>query len=475
MRCLSKCEASAREHLTRQVLGTTTTTKGDQGRPLALSITPPHHVVSFCAAKDSLMENQPVMNLSPHSAIDRLMRRDPALLADPYPTYRALREDGPMLRVTDPADGPSWLNAWHLFAYDDIAAALRDGRLSSQRAMAALPIERFGIDPTSVQARFFETMQTQMMLTMDAPDHTRLRRLAVQAFTPRVVASMRDDIQAIVDQLLDAVDARGEATFDLMADVAAPLPTIVIAQLLGIPAADWASFKRWSDGIIGFDLTDEKLENFYELGQYLRARIAERRALPRDDLISGLIAARDQNDALSEDELVGQCIILLVGGHETTTYALGNGVYRLLSDRQHWHSLPVVPIADAIEELLRYDSPFQALARRAAVDLQIDAQDITAGDTVWLWIAAANHDPERFPKPEALQLRRADNRHLSFGLGPHYCLGAALARLELQVAIATLRQRYSDLRLHGTTIDWKQEGAIRGPRALPVTTGVHRD
>lgn len=403
--------------------------------------------------------------------IERLMRRDPALLADPYPVYRVLRESGPVLRVDGPPAGPPWLNAWHCFAYNDVASCLRDDRMSSQRQMAAMPLERFGIDPDTPAARFFWAMQAQTMLTMDAPDHTRLRRLALKAFTPRVVEGMQGDVQAVLDGLLDDATRGGETQFDLMSAVAAPLPAMVIAGLLGIPADDWPRFKRWSDAIIGFTITQAKVDRFYELGQYLAAQAAARRREPRPDLISGLIAARDQDDALSEDELIGQCIILLVGGHETTTFAIGNAVYRLLADPALWDEFPGRPANPAVDELLRYVSPFAALTRKARTDLEVDGQRINAGDTVWFWIAAANRDPSRFPSPDRIDLARAENRRLSFGLGPHFCLGAALARLELQLAITTLRERFPKLRLAGEDVVWKRDGAIRGPQSLPVAVG----
>lgn len=402
--------------------------------------------------------------------IDQLFRRDPALLDDPSPAYHRLREVGPVLRLDGSPQGPPWLNAWHVVSYDGVAASLRDERFSSRRQMAAMPLEHFGIDPSTPQARFFWTVQAETMLTMDAPDHTRLRRLSLKAFTPPVVESLRGEIQAIVSRLLGEADQRHPGGFDLMAEFAAPLPAIVIAHLLGIPPQDWQQFKQWSDGVIGFNITQAKIDNFWQLGQYLRARIAERRQHPQDDLISGLIAARDESDALTEDEMVGQCVILLVGGHETTTFAIGNAVRRLLADRALWESLPDVAIESAVEELLRIDSPFQALARKAMVDLQIGTQEVAEGDTLWLWIAAANHDPARFPDPDRLDFSRQDNRHLSFGLGPHYCLGAALARLELQIAVSALRERYPALHLASDTVDWKRDGAIRGPRTLPVIT-----
>ncbi len=405
-----------------------------------------------------------------HTIIERLFRRDPELLADPYPAYRRLQQEGPIRRLEGPPPGPPWVNAWHVFGYQEIAAGLRDDRFSALRPMAGMPLERFGIDPETPEARFFWSMQAQTMLTMDAPDHTRLRALSLKAFTPRVVEGMREAIRLDVNRLLDQAESRSDARLDIMADVASPLPAIVIARLLGIPADDWPSFKRWSDGLIGFNITQEKIDNFYTLGQYLLARIAERRRNPADDLISGLIAARDEDDALSEEELVGQCVILLVGGHETTTFALGNAVYRLLSNLPLWTRLAEIPIEGAVEELLRYDSPFQALSRRANRPLEINGEQIAKGDTVWFWIAAGNHDQSRFSKPEKLDLERTENRHLSFGMGPHYCLGAALARLELQIALMNLRARYPSLRLDSDAVAWKQDGAIRGPAFLPVRT-----
>lgn len=408
---------------------------------------------------------------APGATIERLMRRDPALLADPYPAYHALREAGPILFIGGPPVGPPWLNAWHCFAYNDASACLRDDRMSSQRQMASMPLEHFGIDPSTPEARFFWTMQAQTMLTMDAPDHTRLRRLALKAFTPRVVEAMRGKIQAVVDSLLDDAVTGNATRFDLMPVFAAPLPAMVIAELLGIPAADWPRFKQWSDGLIGFNITQAKVDNFYELGVYLAAQIAMRRREAQADLMSGLIAARDQDDVLSEDELIGQCVILLVGGHETTTFAIGNAIYRLLADPALWHGLTDHPIERAVDELLRFDSPFAALARKARGDLDLGGQRIAAGDTVWLWIAAANRDPAQFIGPDRIDLSRAENRHLSFGLGLHYCLGAALARLEVQIALETLRTRFPAMRLTADNVVWKADGAIRGPQSLPVEVG----
>ena len=396
--------------------------------------------------------------------IESLFRRDAEIIADPYPAYDRLREAGALHWMPGPPQGPPWLNAWHFFSYDAVSSALRDGRFSSRRPMLTVPLEHFGIDGSTPEAQFFMSMQAGMMLSMDAPDHTRLRRLALKAFTPRVVEQLRGEIGDIVGQLLDAAGSR----FDVMPAIAAPLPAMVIARLLGIPEADWAQFKTWSDGLIGFNITQEKVANFARLGAYLREQIAQRRISPCDDLISHLVAARDENDALTEDELIGQCIILLVGGHETSTYALGNAILRLLEAPMHWQELPAVPIDLAVNELLRFDSPFQALSRRTVEDIEMDGQQIASGSTVWLWIAAANRDPERFEDPNNLDLARANNRHLSFGQGPHYCLGAALAQLEIEVALDAMRQRWPGLRLEPAGLAWKTDGAIRGPSSLAV-------
>lgn len=404
------------------------------------------------------------MSTGSATLIEALFRRDAETIADPYSAYEQLREDAAVHWMPGPPQGPPWLNAWHVFSYDGVSSALRDGRFSSRRPMLTVPLEHFGIDGSTPEAQFFMAMQSGMMLTMDAPDHTRLRRLALKAFTPRVVEQLRCEVRTLVDGLIASVDSR----FDVMQTIAAPLPTMVIARLLGIPQEDWARFKTWSDGIIGFNITQEKVSNFARLGDYLREQIALRRADPRDDLISHLVAARDEDDALTEDELIGQCIILLVGGHETSTYALGNAVLRLLEAPERWANLPNVPIDLAVNEFLRYDSPFPALSRRTIDNVELDGHQVEAGATVWLWIAAANRDPQRFTDASTLKLARTENRHLSFGLGPHYCLGAALAQMEIGVALEAMRQHWPTLRLEPDGVTWKTDGAIRGPASLIV-------
>lgn len=373
------------------------------------------------------------------------------------------------------ADGPRWHNTWHLFGYADVENALRDARFSARQPMATPPpaaAEPEGLTDEQRRARgyFWRALAEPTMLTTDPPDHTRLRRIVSAAFVPRAVANMRGAITTCVDELLDAALARGSA-FDVVRDLAYPLPTIIIAALLGLPPADWARVKALSDGLITFFPQQRNFDQLYELHEYWRSLIADRRATPRDDLISALIAARDNGEVFTDEELIGQLTLLLVAGHETTTYALGSAVLHLLRHPAAWDALPGLPIEPAVEELLRYDPPFQALGRIALSDLEIGGKPIRAGDHVQFWIGAANRDPARFPDPDRLDLGRADNRHLTFGLGVHFCLGAALARLELQTALTVLRARCPRLTLAQDDVPRRNDSAIRGPASLPVMVG----
>ncbi len=409
------------------------------------------------------------------ATIDRLFYRDPETQADPYPLFHALRESGPTHWLPGGPESPRWHNTWHVFGYTDVANALRDPRLSSQQPMATPPPaapEPEGLTEQQRRARayFWRALAEPTMLTTDPPDHTRLRRIVAAAFMPRVIAQMRGTITTCVDDLLDRATERG-ATFDIVRDLAYPLPTIIIAALLGLPVADWERVKVLSDGLITFFPQQRNFDQLFELHEYWRALIADRRAAPRDDLISALIAARDDGVVFSDDELIGQLTLLLVAGHETTTYALGSAVLHLLRHQEAWHALPEMPIEPVVEELLRYDPPFQALGRVAASDLELGGVQIRPGDHVQLWIGAANRDPARFPDPDRLDLTRSDNRHLTFGLGTHFCLGAALARLELQTALTVLRARFPQLALAQEEVQRRNDSAIRGPGALPVIVG----
>lgn len=401
--------------------------------------------------------------------VGSILARHPAVLADPYPAYRALREAGPVVYVPAPPGAPPSHAAWHLFGYAEVATALRDPRFSSSRHLAGPQQERLEAASGDPNVGFMMGIMGNMMLTKEGLEHSRLRGLVQAAFTPRVVERLRGDVEILVDRLIDEAISRGASALDLVPDLAMPLPAIVIARLLGVPEEDWADFKRWSDGIIGGDLGPQKFANFHELGRYLQRAVDERRAAPTDDLIGGLVAAHlDDGDALSDEEMISQVVLLMVGGHETTTYALGSAVVNLLRTPGAWSGLDEAAIPAAVEECLRFDPPFQSLARRAGEDIELSGQVIRKDDTVWCWIGAANRDPARFPEPDRFDPVRTDNRHLAFGLGPHFCLGAALARLEMQTAISALRRRFPALRLRDDEVAWNTESMVRGPRRLPV-------
>lgn len=409
------------------------------------------------------------------TTIDRLFYRDAAVQADPYPLYRELRESGPTHWLGGGPESPRWRNRWHVFGYTDVADGFRDPRLSSAQPMAGPPPtapmpEGLTEEQRRARAYFWRAMAEPTMITTDPPDHTRLRRIVAAAFVPRVVGQMRGTITAYVNDLLDTAMAKGDS-FDVVSDLAYPLPTIIIAALLGLPVEDWSRIKALSDGLITFFPQQHNFDQLYALHEYWRSLVADRRAAPQNDMISALINARDSGDVFSDEELIGQLTLLLVAGHETTTYALGSAVLHLLRHPELWEALPEIPIEPAVEELLRYDPPFQGLTRVAVSDVELGGVQIRAGDQVQLWIGAANRDPARFADPDRLDLTRADNRHLTFGLGTHYCLGAALARLELQTALTVLRDRCPRLTLAQEEVSRRNDSAIRGPGSLPVIVG----
>jgi cytochrome P450 len=313
------------------------------------------------------------------------------------------------------------------------------------------------------------------MLNRDGDDHRRLRRLVTKAFTPKMVEQLRPRIQAIADELLDAVEDRGET--DLSASYAFPLPITVIAEMLGVPHEDQDRFRRWSDAVVTPALDEEEIQQFFEqMGEfvaYLTELFAERRAAPTDDLISALLAARDEEDALSEDEVFGTVVLLIVAGHETTVGLIGNAVLNLL---EHPEQLALVRedpelLPASIEEVLRYEGPVErTLNRWAKTDVELGGRTIRRGELVIAIVGAADRDATRFAEAERLDVRREDVRHLAFGRGPHYCLGAPLARLEAQIALATLFRRLPGLRLAvpREELEWRPTPGFRRLVALPV-------
>ena len=387
----------------------------------------------------------------------------PEFVADPYPTYHRLRAEDPVHQ--------SPLGFWVLTRYEDVVASLRDPRMVKE-PIAAFVAARFGLaaPPTGMGLS---------MLDRDPPDHTRLRGLVSKAFTPRVIEQLRPHIQQIVDGLLDKVE--GKPGMDLIEQFAYPLPVIVICEMLGVPVADHERFKGWGLDIArGLDaimlppdspVAERSMHARHALAAYFRELIAARRAAPRDDMLSGLIAAEEAGDKLSEDELLATCILLLVAGHETTVNLIGNGSLALLRHPDQRKRLQDDPglITTAVEELLRFDGPVQRTARIPSEDVVIGGRTIGKGEMVMTFIGAADRDPAQFPDPDRLDLGRTDNRHIAFGWGIHFCIGAPLARVEGQIAINTLLRRKPKLALATETPEYRQSLTLRGLSHLPVS------
>jgi len=395
----------------------------------------------------------------------------PQLLQDPYPFYKMLRNSNPVFRVpVGDADSPG---LWILTRHRDVQAVLKDARFSVDRRRAAI-VEQFK-DRLPIAAALGEEGGLRSMLLMDPPDHTRVRGLVSKAFTPRRVAELRPRIEAIVTTLLDSVEGGG--AFDLIDQLAAPLPAIVIAELLGVPAEDHRQFKEWSSALVSAigsaNPLDGRAQFERALGQlldYLRGIIAERRKAPQDDLISAMLEAQEERDALSDAELLATSNLLLIAGHETTTNLIGNGTLALLRNPEQFARLQRDRslMRSAIDELLRYDSPVQATARVALEPVALDGATLPTSAMVMTGIGAANRDPEVFDDPDRLDLGRTNNHQLSFGFGAHFCLGAPLARLEAEIAFDALLDRFPKLELASETLTYRPSPVLRGLMALPV-------
>lgn len=392
----------------------------------------------------------------------------PEFRGDPHRVFAQMREHDPVL-CQPGIDGETLI--WFVSRHEDATAMLLDDERFVRDERLALTEEERAARPMPPA---FELIENHM-LNRDGDDHRRLRRLVTKAFTPRMVEQLRPRIQAIADELIDGVEARGE--MDLSADYAFPLPITVIAEMLGVPSADHARFKQWSDAVITPALDDEALERFSaQMGEfvaYLTEFFAARRAAPRDDLVSALLAARDENDALSEAELFGTVVLLIVAGHETTVGLIGNAVVSLLAHPDQLELVRANPslLPGAVEEVLRYEGPVErTLNRWAATDVELGGQTIRRGDLVIAILNAADRDPERFPEPDRLDVCRADTKHLAFGRGSHYCLGAPLARLETEIALETLFRRLPGLQLgvEPAELMWRATPTFRRVEALPV-------
>jgi len=390
----------------------------------------------------------------------------PGFLADPYSMYKDLLDHNPV----------SWndmMEVWVLARYEDVDYVLNHPNLSAERERAR---NRFAQMAQQQQQEFGPFSRARTMLSSDPPEHTRLRKLVSKAFTPRAVEELRPRIQEIVDFLLDEAEKKGE--MDLVNDVAYPLPVIVIAEMLGVPPEDRADFKRWSDEVVAtlggiFTPPDvmERARNAIEsLASYLIPIIKDRRENPKNDLISGLVAAEEQGQVLSEDEIFSTTILLLIAGNETTTNLISNSMYALLTNPEQMKLLQDDPslMKSATEELLRFAGPVQATGRVLKEDMVIAGENMTEGQTAFVLLGAANRDPAKWgPTANELDITRNPTDHVGLGDGIHFCLGAPLARAEAQITIGTLLRRFPDLRMTGDP-EWGGTFIIRGVRKLPL-------
>jgi pimeloyl-[acyl-carrier protein] synthase len=363
---------------------------------------------------------------------------------DPYPYYSRLRTEDPVHL--------NRAGVWILTRYEDVALVLRD--------------------PCFGRKGFADLLATDTgasMLLADPPTHTRLRALAAKAFTLRLIEGLRPYIQQVVDSLLDRI--RDGRAVDLIADFACPLPVCVISELLGVPAADRDQFRQWSVDV-ALSPACERVPSAYDaITSYFRRLIAERRKRPGADLLTALIAAGGEQDKLNEFELLDICGLLFVAGHETTINLIGNGMLALLQHPPELRKLRENPelLPVAVEELLRYDSPVQRAGRVANIGVRIGGKMIPRGTVVFALLGAANRDPAQFPQPDRLDIARRDNRHLAFGRGERFCLGAPLARVEAQIAFGALMRRLPNLELATDRIEWRKSSEVRALKELRVT------
>jgi cytochrome P450 len=389
---------------------------------------------------------------------------DPEVLANPYPLYHRLRSE-------DPVHWDPFLHAWVVTRYADVVTVFQ--HFLANRTPTPEQLTAMGLSALAPLAQ----MMVRQMLFLDPPAHGRVRGLASKAFTPRRVEVLRAHIQDITDSLLDKVQDKGE--MDAIADLGYPLPAIVTAEMLGLPTSDWKQLTKWSADfaqVLGNfqhnpDHAPQVLRTLNEMSAYFHAAVREQREHPRDGLINALLTAEQDGDRLSEEEIVANTIITMVGGQETTTNLIGNGILTLLRHPDQMQRLreDLSLIPSAVEELLRFESPSQHTARLAPDDVMLGGKLIRKRQAVIAVMGAANHDPERFPDPDRLDISRTDNRHVAFAWASHFCFGAPLARIEGQIAFSTVLRRMPNLRLTPGPIEWRDNLGLRGLKALPVT------
>lgn len=386
---------------------------------------------------------------------------DPAILANPYPFYRQLRE-------ADPVHWDIFMQAWVVTGYEDVSRVLRT--FSAARTPTPDQLSEMGL----AEMRIIAELTNNQMLFCDPPLHTRFRNLTASAFMPRSVAGLRDRVAKLVEQLLEAVEA---CAFDAVTDFAAVVPGIVTAAMLGVPEVDHSHLRQWANdfsetfGSFHYDpeRTPVIVQSCRDMRDYFRDCIRRQRIAPTEGVLNALMTARVEGDKLTDEEVIANCIVIMVGGLETTTSLIANGLLTFLQLPAQLETVRRDPglLPAAVEELLRYDSPVQHTGRIAPFEIELGGKQIRKGQPVIAVLAAANRDPARFPHPDSFDLSRADNRHLAFGWASHYCLGAPLARLEAQIAFAALLN-LPNLRLNATRVAWRSHLGLRSVMSLPV-------
>lgn len=394
------------------------------------------------------------MNTAPLTGIDAVLV-SPGFIADPYPTLAKLRAEAPVY----------WSDAiggWILTRYDDIIASFKDTEHFSNENRLGKAIDYLPPDRRVHYKAFENHYATKGLLHSDPPDHTRMRSLMNREFNPAVVQEMRPRIQSVVNELLDAVESRGQ--MDIIPALAEALPVGVIASILGIPPSDRHLFKKWTDSILGFQGVNKPSETelaraqeaLVEIRKYLVEIIAERRRNPTGDLLGKLVAATNNPDSITESELINTCVTLFTAGHETTLSLIANTIYTLLANPGELEILRSTPslLPQAIEESLRYESPIARQTRLMKAPVEFGGKKLQQGQIVFQMLNAANRDPAYFEEPDSFRIRRERNKHIAFGYGTHFCLGAVLARAEATIAIGTVLRRFPNLRLIDATPDW---------------------
>jgi pimeloyl-[acyl-carrier protein] synthase len=413
-----------------------------------------------------MTEHSPIAAAQPFDpSLSLFQLLDPAVHADPFPFYRRLREEAPVM--WDP-----FMHTWVVTRYEDVHFVLKE--FSADRTPDPKKMEALGLPSLGPVA----DLMARQMLFLDAPDHTRLRKLCMSAFTPRRVDAMEDKVREIAQDLIDKAVQGGEC--ELIADFAEPFPAIVTAGLLGVPLEDHRQLKAWSatfaEMLGNFQHNPDRIRDVLkcvaDMTGYFRDAVREQERNPHDGLIRSLMDAEVDGQRLSEDEVIANTIVTMVGGQETTTNLIGNGILTLTRQPDKMAQLRAHPeiIESAVEELLRYETPSQHTARIVKHDTEIGGKLMKKGEAVMAVMAAGNRDPDRFANPDELDLTRTDNRHLAFGWAAHFCFGAALARMEARISYLALLARMEDIRVSvpESKLEWRTNSGLRGLSALPL-------